>query len=210
MELAGNIKDFSIIEISQFVWISKRTGCLKLFLEVDGSKFEGQLYFVEGNIMSAKANGKRGKEAFFHICSADNGSFRFISNETTPDTNVVTSMNQLLLEASGRTKLFETLKREIPSTNIIFSLTPDFALFDLQFEPEQWSVIALIDGQKTLEEIGKTLGMPEFNIMRIFYTLLQVGVIKRVAVKQVRKPEIEKPRKKIGFIQKIIEYFKKL
>ena len=210
MELAGNIKDFSIIEISQFVWISKRTGSLKLFLEIDGYKFEGSIYFVDGNIMSAKADGGEGKGSFFHICSADNGSFRFISNEITPDTNIVTSMNQLLLEVSGRIKLFETLKREIPSTNIVYSLTPDFASFDLEFEAEQWSVIAEVDGEKSLAEIGKSLGLPEFNIMRVFYTLLQVGVIKRVAVKQVKSKISDKPKRKIGFIQKIIDYIKKL
>lgn len=210
MELAGNIKDFSIIEISQFVWISKRTGCLRLFLETGSSRFEGFLYFVDGNITSAKAGYKKGKEAFFDICDADNGSFRFISSETTPETNIVTNMNQLLLEVSGRTKLFETLKREIPSTAIVYSLTPDFTSFDLQFEPEQWSIIAHIDGKKSLSEIAKDLGLPEFDAMRVFYSLLQVGVIRRVAIKQVINKPVPQPKKKVGFIQKIIDYFRSL
>jgi len=210
LELAGNIKDFSIIEISQFVWISKRTGRLRLFLESAIGKFEGSIYFVDGNITSVMAHDKKGKDAYFLITEADSGSFRFISDDTTPETNIVTSMNQLLLEASGRTKLFETLKREIPSTNIVYSLAPDFATFDLVFDSNQWAVIAMIDGEKTLAEISKFLGMPEFDIIRIFYSLLQVGVIKRVAVKQVKKPEPSEPKKAVGFIQKIIDYFKGL
>jgi hypothetical protein len=210
MELAGNIKDFSIIEISQFVWISKRTGCLRLFLETGSNRFEGSLYFVDGEITSAKADYKKGKEAFFKICESDNGSFRFISGETTPDTNIVTTMNQLLLEVSGRTKLFETLKREIPSTDIVYSLTPEFSSFDLQFESDQWNVIAHIDGQKTLSDISKDLGLPEFDAMRIFYSLLQVGVIRRVSLKQVIPEKKPKRKVSIGFIQKIIDYFKSL
>ncbi len=213
MELAGNIKDFSVIEIAQFIWISKRTGKLLLYLEQTGRRYEASVFFVTGVVTAAFMDSLKGREAFFAICEAENGSFRFLGEERSAETNVMLSMDQLLLEASGRIKLYETLRREIPSSNIVYSLAPEFDTFDLVFDSKQWAVIGLIDGRRSLGEISKELGMPEFDIMRTFYSLLQVGVIKRVAVKQKTdsKAILQRPQHKPGnLIAKIIEYLKKL
>ncbi len=213
MELAGNIKDFSVIEICQFIWISKRTGKLQLFLEQSGRRFEASVFFMNGGITAAFADNQNGKEAFFAICEAENGSFRFISDENSPETNIIVSMDQLLLEASGRIKLYETLRREIPSTNIIYSLSLEFETYDLVFDSKQWQVIGLIDGEKSLGDISKDLGWPEFDAIRIFYSLLQVGVIRRAAVKQrtdTAQPKQNDPKSKPSFISKIIDYLRKL
>jgi hypothetical protein len=153
----------------------------------------------------------RGKESFFFICEAEDGSFRFVGEETTPEANIVTAMDQLLLEASGRVKLFETLRREIPSNNIVYALSPEFSMFNLEFDKNQWRVIALTDGKKTLGDISKELGMPEFDTMRVFYSLLQVGVVKRMAIAQ--KPAEKKAESGIhkkSIITVILDYLRKL
>lgn len=210
MELAGNIKDFSVVEICQFVWISKKTGKLALSIEQSNKRSDCSIFFVDGVITNAIAEETKGKEAFFFICEAEDGSFRFISDETSAETNIVTAMDQLLLEASGRVKLFETLRREIPSSNIIFGLSPEFATFSLEFDKNQWRVLAITDGLKTLGDISKEIGLPEFDCMRIFYSLLQVGVVKRMAVKQKAEKKQETGEHKKSIISVIIDYLKKL
>lgn len=209
MELAGNIKDFSVVEICQFIWISKKTGKLVLSLEQANKRYDSAIFFVDGVITNSYADEIKGKEAFFFICEAEDGSFRFIGDETSPETNIVSAMDQLLLEASGRVKLFETLRREIPSSNIIFSVSPEFVTFNLEFDKNQWRAIALADGVKTMGDISKDMGLPEFDTMRIFYSLLQVGVVKRMAVKQKPEKKSEAVGKK-SFITAIIDYLKKL
>jgi hypothetical protein len=209
MELAGNIKDFSVVEICQFIWISKKTGKLALSIEQANKRAECAIFFVDGVITNTLAEEMKGKEAFFFICEAEDGSFRFVSDDTSAETNIVTAMDQLLLEASGRVKLFETLRREIPSSNIIFALSPEFATFSLEFDKNQWRVIAITDGSKTLGDISKEMGLPEFDCMRIFYSLLQVGVIKRMAVRQKAEKK-ENGEKKKSIISVIIDYLKKL
>lgn len=211
MELAGNIKDFSVIEICQFIWISKRTGKLELFLEQGLRKYEGSVFFVNGSANASTGDGQKGKDAFFYICEAENGSFRFIGDETSPETNIYLTMDQLLLEASGRIKLYETLKREIPSTNIVYALSEEFSTFELVFDTRQWSVIGATDGEQTIGEISKELGFPEFDTLRIFYSLLQVGVIKRIAIKPKYVTTTKTPVKSNkSLIEKIIDYIKKL
>jgi hypothetical protein len=210
MELAGNIKDFSVVEICQFIWISKKTGKLVLSLEQGGKRYDSAIFFVDGTITNTFADEMKGKEAFFFICEAEDGSFRFVSDETSAETNIVTAMDQLLLEASGRVKLFETLRREIPSSNIIFGLSPEFTTFNLEFDKNQWRAIALTDGKKTLGEISKETGQPEFDTMRIFYSLLQVGVVRRMSVKQKVEKKQESGIHKKSFITVIIDYLKKL
>lgn len=210
MELAGNVKDFSVVEICQFIWISKKTGKLVLVIEQGGKRYDCAVFFVNGTITNSYADELRGKEAFFFICEAEDGSFRFVGDETSPEANIVTAMDQLLLEASGRVKLFETLRREIPSNNIVYALSPDFTMFNLEFDKNQWRVIALADGERSLGDISKELGLPEFDTMRVFYSLLQVGVVKRLSVKQKAEKKIEPEKQKKSIINVIIDYLRKL
>ena len=209
MELAGNIKDFSVVEICQFIWISKRTGKLMLHLEESGRRFESSVFFATGSITASFTDIMKGKDAFFAICEAESGSFRFIGDEMSAETNIIASMDQLLLEASGRIKLYETLRREIPTPNIVYSISPDFNTYNLVFDKNQWAVIALIDGKNSLGEISKELGLPEFDVMRIFYSLLQVGVARRLAIK-IPQVSASSSTEKKSIITRIIDYLRGL
>ncbi|MBN2124309.1 MAG: DUF4388 domain-containing protein [Deltaproteobacteria bacterium] len=93
------------------------------------------------------------------------------------------NMVQLLLDSIRGIRNMETLKRLIPEDGIVFAHAPQAEELKAGFplSPSEHSILSVIDGHRTVEEIAETTGMDRENIYRLLYLLLSLGLIEKAS-----------------------------
>lgn len=93
--LAGDLSLISIFDAIQVIENSKLTG----LLSIKSSLLLGSVYFNEGKIVDAEANGKNGMQAFRDIIEVSSGVFEFsVSDKEFPVVIQISSNTNFLLD----------------------------------------------------------------------------------------------------------------
>jgi hypothetical protein len=118
---------------------------------------------------------KQVEEVFFTVVRLRRGSFYFertSGDEKLPD--LALSTQKLLLEATRRMDEMKYFREKIPSGESVPVLRfTDF----VPAEERARAVFELVDGRRTVEEIGRDSKLGEFDATRVLFQLLQAGVI---------------------------------
>ncbi|CAN5569582.1 hypothetical protein BH24ACT26_BH24ACT26_10920 [soil metagenome] len=116
----------------------------------------------------------------------ESGRFQFETDEQVEsDTLILVRVESLITEDS------EALKTRVPSLNPAFVKASISSGDDMQISitSEEWSVIALIDGRRTVGDIASRLELDELSIMRSLRRLLTVGLVRLPGDAEPRAPE---------------------
>jgi hypothetical protein len=112
------------------------------------------------------------------------GIFQFETDVHPPADKITVRVNleNLILEGSRQLRELEYLEDEIPSLDVgvKFVDRPDASVANLKLSSEEWSVIPYIDPKNSLEKIALVTGLDDFEIRRVIYSLVQVGIIEMV------------------------------
>jgi hypothetical protein len=134
------------------------------------------------------------EEAVYEVMSWTDGHFRFEERESVPtgDPDVRMRVESLLMEGARRIDEWARLESKIPSDESIPVLTAseDGAGAPLELHPEEWEVLAEIDGERDLRQIAAALGRSSFDVARIVYGLISMGVV-RVEARPTRLTDQE-------------------
>ena len=128
----------------------------------------------------------------FELMSWQEGFFSFVEGEgSDAEMEAVAriSTESLLMEGARRIDEWARIAHRIPHLAIVPILAPidedHPSLLDLL--PNEWEMLAMIDGQSDLRGISNRLGRSEFDVAKIAYGLLSTGVIEvRAAEKPAR------------------------
>jgi hypothetical protein len=127
------------------------------------------------------------------------------------DSNIV----QLLLDTIRGIKDLELFKKHIPGDNTVFTPSEDSVglKINVPLSPSEQSLFSMIDGQKTVEEIKKDMGMEAMDIYKILYLFLCFDLIKPITEDTKKGEDVEQFLEIINLyldLLRIIEtYFKK-
>jgi tetratricopeptide (TPR) repeat protein len=132
------------------------------------------------------------EEVVFELMSWREGYFSFeerpISDAPT-EASVRISTESLLMEGARRIDEWSRIEGKVPHVGVVPVLAPLRAdhpsLLDLL--PNEWEVLAEIDGAKDLREIALGLGQSDFDIAKIVYGMVTTGVI------ELRDPRLVTP-----------------
>jgi hypothetical protein len=118
----------------------------------------------------------------FELMSWQEGFFSFVEGQTSDPMTEATariSTESLLMEGARRIDEWARIAHKIPNLTVIPVLAPidedHPSLLDLL--PNEWEMLAMIDGQTDLRGIALRLGRSEFDVAKIAYGLLSTGVI---------------------------------
>src|SRR5688572_24133964 len=125
----------------------------------------------------------------FELMSWQEGFFSFVEGPVSdPPTEAVAriSTESLLMEGARRIDEWARIAHKIPNLAVVPVLAPidedHPSLLDLL--PNEWEMLAMIDGQTDLRGISTRLGRSEFDVAKIAYGLLSTGVIEVRAAEQ--------------------------
>lgn len=125
------------------------------------------------------------QEAVYLLFSWNRGSFHFDPDEVPDEDDLMlVSINpeSLLLEGARRVDEWELIQQRISSMDLIFGLERDPAEEgeDVELTREQRTILPLVDGRRTVEDLVRESGLVEFDVAKALYGLVQAGFARHV------------------------------
>lgn len=131
----------------------------------------------------------------FELMSWQEGFFSFVegqSSDASTEAVARISTESLLMEGARRIDEWARIAHKIPHLAVVPVLAPidedHPSLLDLL--PNEWEMLAMIDGQSDLRAIATRLGRSEFDVAKIAYGLLSTGIIQ---LRASEKPTVVEP-----------------
>jgi Flp pilus assembly protein TadD len=131
------------------------------------------------------------EEVVFEVMSWQEGYFSFNEGPLEPrpvDATVRIPTSALLMEGARRIDEWSRMERQIPHLGIVPVLAPvgGAAEGDLDLQPPEWELLAMIDGERDIRTLAQALGRSEFDVAKTVFGLSAAGVV--VLVDRAARP----------------------
>lgn len=123
----------------------------------------------------------------FELLSWQEGFFSFVESEgETESAEGLTSIptESLLMEGARRLDEWTQIQQRVPHLGVVPVLAEVGSAQPapvLDLLPNEWEVLAIIDGARDVRTLASTLGRSEFEVAKIVFGLLTTGVISIIA-----------------------------
>ena len=121
------------------------------------------------------------EETIYEVMAWDEGYFRFEERAEIASNRLLARVRveSLLMEGARRIDEWTRLESKVPGPEAIPTLAhgKEGESTPLELRPEEWEVLAEIDGERDLGQIAADLGRSSFEIARTIYGLLSTGVV---------------------------------
>ncbi len=126
------------------------------------------------------------EEAVYRLFNWEDGRFRFEEGTDLAglDSRLALDLKteNLIMEGSRRIDEWSRIQTKIPSLDAVLILTPDEGeRREIDLRPEEWAILAQVDGRKRVREIIGILGGKDFEVARTLYGLAATGLVRVVA-----------------------------
>ncbi len=191
MALEGNLEDFELTDLFQLIQLGAKDGSLR----IQGPDDVGVVYFKGGIVVHAKTNHLVGEKAIDSILRWRTGRFVFRPGEEPTERTVDLPIQQVIIDAARRIDEFNRIQKLIPSFDLVVKIVevPEVGVEKINLRPEEWKVLAFIDGTLTIEQIARRANLSEFEVGRILYGLISSGLVKIVQKEKVEEREVTAP-----------------
>jgi len=121
------------------------------------------------------------EETIYEVMSWTEGYFKFEERTEVAQHRLLARVRveSLLMEGARRIDEWTRLEAKIPGTDSVPTLAPgkegDSAPIELK--PEEWEVLAEIDGERDLGRIAADLGRSSFDVAKTIFGLVSTGVV---------------------------------
>jgi len=172
---SGDLAQVKLFDILKPLMTDKKSGKVSI-----KGKEEGEIYLDSGDILDARANRFTGENAFFLLMSMRSGKVSFDPDALPKEKTIPITTEQLLLNWSSRKQEFEKIKEVIPSTQSIFRLSLQKDGKEKNISADQWNMLALSNGVKSISEISTSLEWDEYKTLKMTYQLFRMGLLEKV------------------------------
>lgn len=181
----GDLTQVKLFDILTPLLNGKKTG--KIMFE---GKEGGELYLELGNIIHAKTNQAIGEYAFFTLMGLNTGKALFEPDEVSSERSIPISTEQLLQNWSSQKQEWDKIREVISSPHVVFRLSVQKSPENKNINADQWNVLALCNGSKTVSEIAEALNWDGFRASKTIVQLAQLGMLERAGE---HKPAKKRP-----------------
>ena len=172
----GNLAQISLLDILRMLSSGNRTGRL----DIHNAGKSGELFLVNGEIVHAVSGTQLGESGVYSLMSWLEGDFGFTPGIAPSERSIGTTTEQLLLEAARQAEQWEDIKDILSSTDAVFNISPSGSTNTVSLKPIEWQVLAQVNGERSVIEIGEILELNEFDVARIIYSLTTAGLLHEV------------------------------
>jgi hypothetical protein len=182
----GDLSNLKLFDILKTLLVEKKTGVL-----VIKGKEDGEVYLETGNIVHAKTAHSSGEEAFLAIMGWRVGKSTFKPDVMSREKTISGPSEQLLVKWSYRKQEWGKIREVIPSPSAIFRLSLQQSPAEKNIRADQWNVLALANGVRTVSEIAEAVGWDEFKTSKMVCQLIETGLLERAEEQRpVRKKKV--------------------
>jgi hypothetical protein len=120
-------------------------------------------------------------DAVFDVVGWPYGAFRFEPEaeraSATAAIPVRFAVDHLLVEVARRHEEWHDVRRVIPDLDAVPSFRPGATGAQTSLEPDEFTLLASIDGERSVRELADDLGYGHFEAARIVYGLTLLGIV---------------------------------
>lgn len=116
-------------------------------------------------------------DAVFDLVRWHSGDFAFVVEESNPDdVGVTLPVETVLADAEGRRATWETVSQVVTSPHAVLTM-PVVLPTEPQVSRGEWSLLALVDGRRTVAELVDLTGSGQYAVVSTLAALVQRGLL---------------------------------
>jgi len=123
------------------------------------------------------------EELIYSLLNWDSGTFKFYENQypTEEEITVKISVENVILEGLRRMDEFNRVREALPDFNIVLTLagTPPERTRELSLTSDEWNLLALVNGQRTINDIADQSDMPRLDALGKLAALSLAGLVEK-------------------------------
>src|SRR5881275_2049326 len=117
-------------------------------------------------------------DTVFDLLRWPDGDFAFVVDEVNPDdVGVSRQVDDVVAEARRRLEAWKTVAAAIPSPAAVLTV-PAVLTADPQLSRDEWALLALVDGRRTVAQIVGLAGRGEFSVVSALAELVGRGLLR--------------------------------
>jgi len=183
--MRGSLEVMGLPNLVQVLETDRRTGTLRLASE--GRR--GEVFFLEGQIISAAEGPRHGEPAFYQMLGWAKGDFELepTAGKGAADAHITRQNRALLAEGNRRQEEIPALRQAVGSPDGSIKLSPVFrdGLLRRTLPSGFQQLVTLCDGSHTLDELLEASTLDEWGALNILAHLIRLGMLERgVAAKR--------------------------
>jgi thioredoxin-like negative regulator of GroEL len=126
------------------------------------------------------------------------GYFRFEEMELPADKDLGFSLvtENVIMEVSRRLDEWSKIRSRLPDLDQVLVLSPgsDVTSGKLDIKPEEWLILASIDGRRTARQVIQSVGGEEFDTAKVIYGLIATGLVRVTGRRLPLEMEVQSPK----------------
>lgn len=136
--------------------------------------------------------GSRVREAVYNVFKWENGDCRFIEEDLDEKRELLVLLNteNLILEGARRIDEWSNINNKVPSRHSVFKFCKETEGQQLNLKPQEWEILSLIDGNRSVYEINEEVGGDLFSTSKLIYGLVVMGVIELVESEEEKESNV--------------------
>ena len=116
-------------------------------------------------------------DAIFDLLRWQEGDFAFVMDEPNPDdVGVTVAIETVLADAEARRSTWESVSQVVPSPQAVMVM-PVVLTTEPAVSREEWSLLALVDGRRTVAELVDLTGSGQYAVVSTLAALVQRGLL---------------------------------
>lgn len=129
-----------------------------------------------------KYNTRQVETILYDLLFWEKGKFEYKDARLNLKSMIVTQLNpmRLILEASRRIDELSVLKKVIPTDRLVFTMSGKVQTKEeIKLNANEWRVLSLIDGSRTVRQVITESGYDEFAVYKILFSVISSGLIEQ-------------------------------
>jgi hypothetical protein len=173
VKLEGAISTFPLRELIDMIAYSSVTGVLNIY----AADLSGHLYFRDGHLYHVDAGATEGIDALALILERPQATFAFVSDPTVNRETLWGDYEQHLRLAEHLAARWSYIRPHIPHLKLIPILIAPIEQVQRAVNPAHLPLLAVIDGERTLIAIARSLSWAPIEVAETTLHLLQQRLI---------------------------------
>lgn len=124
------------------------------------------------------------REILYDLFLWQRGEFEYVDKDVAIEDEFATDFNhmEIILEGSRRVDEWALLKKHIPHPDVVFKIgrSVEQGKDSINLNANEWRLLSLVDGRRTVQQIIADSGQEEFSVYRIMNSLISSGIIERL------------------------------
>ena len=157
------------------------------------------------------------KELMYSLMSWDSGNFKFYENQypTEEEITVELSTENIILEGLRRLDEMNHLRDTLPCLDTVFAISQAATNhpMDINLNPEEWNIMALINGRRTIRDVIDISNLSEVDTLKKLAALKLAGLVSETEVEDTimigAEKEDNKLEKKMSQLTTLLEEYLK-